>query len=251
MARKEVVAGLHDYRADVGISSDAELLIPEAGIRTRTGDPVLFPSGVTVPLATGVSGTLPAANGGTGIASYAVGDIVYASGATALSALAGVATGNVLLSGGVTTAPAYGKVGLATHVSGTLPVANGGTGDTGTAWTTYTPVITSGGGAVADETIVSVGRYKTIGKLIDLYLHITITSKGTGSPVGALIASLPNGVGFKVQTITGPVVDITNSILGYGYAAAAATGVSLFQADGTTYWVDGYVVCGTLRFEIE
>ena len=74
------------------------------------------------------SGTLAVARGGTGIASYAVGDIVYASGATTLVALAGVATGNVLISGGVATAPSYGKVGLTTHVSGTLAVTNGGTG---------------------------------------------------------------------------------------------------------------------------
>ncbi len=40
------------------------------------------------------------------------------------------ATGNALLSSGVGVAPAYGKVGLTTHVSGTLPVANGGTGVT-------------------------------------------------------------------------------------------------------------------------
>jgi hypothetical protein len=76
------------------------------------------------------SGTLAVARGGTGLASYAVGDIVYASGATTLAALAGVATGNVLISGGVTTAPSYGKVGLTTHVSGTLAVGNGGTGNT-------------------------------------------------------------------------------------------------------------------------
>jgi len=68
------------------------------------------------------------AHGGTGIASYAVGDLLYASGATTLAKLADVATGNVLVSGGVTTAPAWGKVGLTTHVSGTLPTANGGTG---------------------------------------------------------------------------------------------------------------------------
>lgn len=79
-----------------------------------------------VALATGVSGTLPAANGGTGIASYAVGDLLYASGATTVASLADVATGNVLISGGVTTAPSYGKVDLTTHVTGVLPVANGG-----------------------------------------------------------------------------------------------------------------------------
>jgi len=88
------------------------------------------PSWGKIGLTTHVSGTLPAANGGTGIASYTVGDIIYASGATTLAALADVATGNVLISGGVGVAPAWGKVGLTTHVSGTLPVANGGTGVT-------------------------------------------------------------------------------------------------------------------------
>jgi hypothetical protein len=74
--------------------------------------------------------SVTATSGGTGQTSYAVGDILYASTTTALSKLADVATGNALLSGGIGTAPAYGKVGLTTHVSGTLPVANGGTGVT-------------------------------------------------------------------------------------------------------------------------
>ena len=78
--------------------------------------------------AANVTGVVAAANGGTGQSSYTVGDILYASGSTTLSKLAGVATGNVLLSGGVATAPSWGKVGLTTHVSGLLPLANGGTG---------------------------------------------------------------------------------------------------------------------------
>jgi hypothetical protein len=76
------------------------------------------------------TGTLPATAGGTGFASYAIGDLVFASTTTALSKLADVATGNALISGGVGTAPSYGKIGLTTHVDGTLPVANGGTGVT-------------------------------------------------------------------------------------------------------------------------
>lgn len=72
--------------------------------------------------------TAIAANvGGTGQTTYTVGDILYASGTTALSKLADVATGNVLISGGTATAPSYGKVGLTTHVTGVLPIANGGT----------------------------------------------------------------------------------------------------------------------------
>lgn len=84
----------------------------------------------TVTTGTWNATAIGAAYGGTGQTTYAVGDILYASGATALSKLAGVATGNVLISGGVATAPSWGKVGLTTHVSGTLPVANGGTGAT-------------------------------------------------------------------------------------------------------------------------
>lgn len=76
-----------------------------------------------------LTGTLIAANGGTGHSSYAVGDLLYASGATTLSKLPDVDTGNVLLSGGVGTAPFYGKVQLSasTHVDGVLPIARGGT----------------------------------------------------------------------------------------------------------------------------
>lgn len=57
----------------------------------------------------------------------AAGDLIYADSATTIAGLADVATGNVLLSGGVGAAPSYGKVGLTTHISGVLPVANGGT----------------------------------------------------------------------------------------------------------------------------
>ena len=73
--------------------------------------------------------------GGTGQTSYAVGDLLYASTTTALSKLADVAVGNALISGGVGSAPSYGKIGLATHVDGTLPVANGGTGVTSSTGT--------------------------------------------------------------------------------------------------------------------
>jgi len=96
------------------------------------------PVGVTTPRAgafTTLSATgaltlatpLPVSSGGTGIASYTIGDIIYASGTTAFTKLTAVATGNALISGGVGTAPSWGKIALTTHVSGILPVANGGT----------------------------------------------------------------------------------------------------------------------------
>jgi len=80
--------------------------------------------------------------GGTGLTSYAVGDLVYADTTTSLAKLADVAVGNALISGGVGAAPSYGKIGLATHVSGTLPIANGGTGSTSTTFVSLTTNVT-------------------------------------------------------------------------------------------------------------
>jgi hypothetical protein len=98
--------------------------------QTGTGSASQAPSWASLDASDIQSGTLGATRGGTGFGSYAIGDLLYADTTTSLAKLAGVATGNVLLSGGLTTAPSWGKVALASAVSGTLPVANGGTGTT-------------------------------------------------------------------------------------------------------------------------
>lgn len=67
---------------------------------------------VATSLTLGWTGTLGVARGGTNIASYAVGDLIYASGATTLSKLADVAVGSYLRSGGVTTAPLWSTLTL-------------------------------------------------------------------------------------------------------------------------------------------
>jgi len=97
-----------------------------------------------------LAGTLVAGNGGTGQSSYAVGDLLYASTTTALSYLADVATGNALISGGVGVAPSYGKIGLTTHISGTLGVGNGGTG-TATTFTTGSVVFAGASGVYSQD----------------------------------------------------------------------------------------------------
>jgi hypothetical protein len=55
----------------------------------------------------GVSG---AAGGGTGQSSYTIGDILYASGAAALSKLAASTAGHALISGGPGVAPSWAEV---------------------------------------------------------------------------------------------------------------------------------------------
>jgi len=78
----------------------------------------LTPSTATTGAVT-LAGTLNAANGGTGLASYTAGDLVYASGTTAISKLA-IGTANYFLT----------SSGSAPQWTQTLGVANGGTGST-------------------------------------------------------------------------------------------------------------------------
>jgi len=125
------------------------------------------PSWGKIGLTTHVSGTLPVANGGTNLTSYTTGDIVYASGTTTLASLADVATGNALISGGVGVAPSYGKIGLTTHVSGTLPTANGGTNLTsftsgGVVYASSTSALTTGSVLSFDGTNLGVGQSSPI-----------------------------------------------------------------------------------------
>jgi hypothetical protein len=85
------------------------------------------------------AGGLLAVNGGTGKTSYTVGDILYANTTTTLAALADVASGHFLRSGGVSTAPAWSTTtypnaattGDLLYASGTNVYASLGIGTSG------------------------------------------------------------------------------------------------------------------------
>ena len=158
--------------------------------------------------------TLSVATGGTGQSSYTIGDILYASGTTELSKLAGVATGNVLLSGGTAAAPFYGKVGLTTHVSGTLPVANGGTG--------VTAASTGSGGVVLSTSPTLVTP------ILGTPTSGTLTSC-TGLPIGGgTTGTLPvNRGGTGVTTLASGFIKSDGTIL-----TSSAAPISI--ADGGT-----------------
>lgn len=81
-----------------------------------------------VNLANGVTGTLPATNGGTGLATATIGDVLYASAANTYSNLAfdNTATRYLANTGGGATVPAWDQVSLTNGVTGTLPVTSGG-----------------------------------------------------------------------------------------------------------------------------
>jgi hypothetical protein len=87
-----------------------------------------------LPLTTGVTGTLPVANGGTNsTATPTAGGAGYGTG-TAHAYTAAGTSGNALISAGA-SAPAFGNLALGTantNVSGALTATNGGTGVAGT-----------------------------------------------------------------------------------------------------------------------
>lgn len=70
-------------------------------------------------------------------------------------------------------------VSLTADVTGTLPIANGGTNDTGTAWTSVSlnSAVSCGGGALT--TYTGSYRWKSIGKTVFVQAQITITTVGT------------------------------------------------------------------------
>lgn len=193
-----------------------------------SGGVAVAPSWGKIGLTTHVSGTLPVSNGGTGIVSYTIGDIIYASGATTLSALADVATGNVLISGGVGVAPAWGKVGLTTHVSGTLPVANGGTGvttstGTGSVVLSASPALTGAPTAPTASTGTNTTQIATtafVGSAVALSIPSGVILLWSGS-----VGTIPSG--WVLCDGTNSTPDLRDRfIVGAGstYAVAATGG---------------------------
>lgn len=160
------------------------------------------------------TGVLPVPNGGTGFGSYTIGDLLYADSASTLAKLADIATGNALISGGVGVAPSWGKIGLTTHVSGTLPVANGGTGTTtatGTAGSvvlsvgpTITGTLTATG--LVDISGASAGQIKfpatqnpsADANTLDDYEEGTFTVTATASTSGTITLDLATCTYTKV-----------------------------------------------------
>jgi len=69
---------------------------------------------------------LDAPSGGTGQSGYAVGDLLYASTTTALSKRAAVAVGQVLVSAGINTAPAWSATPTVTTLAAATSITQGG-----------------------------------------------------------------------------------------------------------------------------
>ena len=179
-----------------------------------------------------LAGTLGPTSGGTGLTTYTQGDLVYATATNTLGKLADVATGNALISGGVSADPSWGKIGLTTHVSGTLPVANGGTGQstytdgqllignstgntlTKASLTAGTGIsITPGSGSISIASTVTSGLTITNDTTTATALYPTFTSATSGSISGASVTSTKLTFVPSTGALTAPNIVASNGML--------------------------------------
>jgi hypothetical protein len=127
-----VVAGLGTFltnETEINVGEGTGIQVNEDSVQispTYTGQTSITTLG-TITSGTWNGAAVAISYGGTGLTTYSTGDILYASSPSALARLTAAVSGNVLLSG---TTPSWGKVDLTTHITGTLPIANGGTGAT-------------------------------------------------------------------------------------------------------------------------
>jgi hypothetical protein len=172
----------------------------------------------------------------------AQGDIVIASGANALARLAKSTTSTQYLANtGTSNAPAWNEVALATGVSGTLPVGNGGTGATtltangalvgnGTSAIASVDMSTKGGLLAGDGTgnpsVLAVGG--TGGHVLTVDSSETTGMKWAAS--SAPYTSLLTGTSaIGANTITGfAIKDAAESQSFYIYSAYS-TGADIYQ----------------------
>ena len=126
--------------------------------------------------------------------SQATGDILYASSATVLSRLAKSATSTQYLANtGTSNVPAWNEVALDTGVSGTLPVANGGSGATSLTDKAVLISQDSGTDAVGSVAMDASGE---------------LLIGGTGGPA---VATLTAGSGISVTNGANSIT-VTNSL---------------------------------------
>lgn len=205
-------------------------------------------------LGLGWTGQLAVSRGGTGIASGTSGGIPYFSSTSAIASSALLGANQIVLGGGAGTtpsslgtlgttttvlhgnaagAPTFSAVSLTADVTGTLPIAKGGTGDTGTAWTTYTPTLSCGTGSITSQA-GTTGSYKTLGKTTFVSISALVATNNTCA--SNLRATLPStaqsGMGMAGQ-------NISDGAAVMGSISASSNLLVMFKSDGTGYPISG------------
>lgn len=260
------------YKSSAGVVT----LLVQSGVGSVTtfsaGTTGFTPSTATSGAVT-LSGTLANTNGGTGqSAAFTQYGITYASTTTAL-ATTSAGTATQVLHGNASGAPTFGAVSLTADVSGTLPIANGGTNSTATptaggigygtgtahaytaVGTTGQALISAAAGAPAFGTLGAVGggtgqTAYTVGDI--LYASSTsalsklglgtanqvlaVNSGATGLVWTSASASGVSSIGFGTTGLT-PSTASTGAVTVAGTLATTngGTGLITFNANGAVY----------------
>lgn len=117
-----------------------------------------------------------------------------------------------------------------TFGGGALTVAEGGTGDTGTAWAAFTPTYTCGNATFTNNS----SRFKTIGKTTFLQFDFTITAIGTCASPNVTF-TLPNTANSSGLAGAGQEIAVTGLFGGCRVASASATATCALS--GGPNWV--------------
>ena len=159
------------------LSTSPTLVTPILGTPTS----VTLTNGTGLPLTTGVTGTLAATNGGTGLTTYATGDIIYASATNTLSTLVAGTNGFVLkLAGGVPT----WQSASAALVVGTSTVTGGASGQ----------ILYDNSGVVGEKATTGSGNVvlatspTLVTPILGTPTSVTLTN-ATGLPIGGISAT--------------------------------------------------------------
>ena len=208
----------------ITVGSTAQVFAQFSAANTYTGSTGITLVGSDFRLVSPVT----AAFGGSGFTSYAVGDILYADTTSTLAKRAAVAAGSALISAGVNTAPVWGQVSLSSTVTGTLPVANGGTGVatlTGIAKGNGTGVFTAATGSDITALIGSsaVPNASNVAVTNDVATATTVYPAWVSTTTGNLPVNVSSG---KLSFVPSTGVLTATGFAGAHTGAVAATTLS-------------------------
>lgn len=189
---------------------------------------------------------LAVVGGGTGNNVYVAGDILCATATTTLSRIADIATGNVLLSGGVGACPSYGKVTSA-HITGNALTRTDDTNVTATlggsastalvnaasitlGWTGQLAITRGGTGAATTQAAINAMHPTPSGAGTIAYYNgtnwVALAGNATGTRVLQEDASgVPSWVTAGLGTVTSAQVAAGNGISVSGTCTITTSGV--------------------------
>ena len=200
-------------------SNSPVLTTPNLG----TPSNVILTNGTNLPIVGGTTGTLTVARGGTGQTSFTANGILYGSAGNALSVTAAGSQHQVLLAGagGV---PAFGALNLSqgAAVTGTLPVASGGTG-TSSGSITGTGALTFTAGGANNNVILAPTGTGTVDVSSKRITNVADPTQAADAATKGYVDGIAQGLDLKESVLCASTGDIPISLYDNGNAGVGAT----------------------------